>query len=98
MACAFRTPHRIPAKRQNSPCDNLESAALNELVAQVVEQRPFKAWVLGSNPSELTIIINGLAAFQRNVPGVLPRGSLPRRRGRRAAFRQIAVSRYSCAL
>jgi len=29
---------------------------------------------------------------------VLPRGSLPRRRGRRAAFRQIAVSRYSCAL
>ena len=25
-----------------------------ELVAQQVEQRPFKAWVLGSNPSELT--------------------------------------------
>ena len=27
---------------------------MNELVAQLVEQRPFKAWVLGSNPSELT--------------------------------------------
>ena len=42
-------------ERQNPPCDNLESAALNELVAQLVEQRPFKAWVLGSSPSELTI-------------------------------------------
>ena len=27
---------------------------MNELVAQLVEQRPFKAWVLGSSPSELT--------------------------------------------
>ena len=27
-----------------------------ELVAQLVEQRPFKAWVLGSIPSELTIL------------------------------------------
>jgi hypothetical protein len=27
-----------------------------ELVAQLVEQRPFKAWVLGSNPSELTTL------------------------------------------
>src|SRR6185437_16937420 len=27
---------------------------LSELVAQLVEQRPFKAWVLGSNPSGLT--------------------------------------------
>ena len=35
-------------------CDNLELAVLNELVAQLVEQRPFKAWVLGSSPSELT--------------------------------------------
>ena len=34
---------------------NFEGAALNELVAQLVEQRPFKAWVLGSSPSELTI-------------------------------------------
>ena len=29
-------------------------SGLNELVAQVVEQRTFNAWVLGSNPSELT--------------------------------------------
>jgi hypothetical protein len=35
-------------------CVSFERAALNELVAQLVEQRPFKAWVLGSNPSELT--------------------------------------------
>ena len=61
-------PHRLPAKRQNRPCDKLESAALNELVAQVVEQRPFKAWVLGSNPSELTILINGPAAFSEKCP------------------------------
>src|SRR5580692_9030901 len=33
---------------------NFEVAVLNELVAQLVEQRPFKAWVLGSSPSELT--------------------------------------------
>ena len=54
--------HSIPrpgAARQkrrepNTPCDNLEEAALFELVAQLVEQRPFKAWVLGSIPSELT--------------------------------------------
>ena len=60
--------HRIPAKRQNRPCDKLKSAVLNELVAQVVEQRPFKAWVLGSNPSELTILINGLAASSERCP------------------------------
>ena len=34
-------PHRLPAKRQNRPCGKLKSAALNELVAQQVEQRPF---------------------------------------------------------
>src|SRR5208282_2055606 len=28
--------------------------ALGEPVAQLVEQRPFKPWVLGSNPSRLT--------------------------------------------
>ena len=44
-------------KRQIPYCDNLNLAVLNELVAQLVEQRPFKAWVLGSNPSELTIVI-----------------------------------------
>ena len=42
-------------KRRDAPCGSFEVAVLNELVAQVVEQRPFKAWVLGSNPSELTI-------------------------------------------
>jgi hypothetical protein len=30
-------------------------------VAQLVEQRPFKAWVAGSNPAALTIRINSLA-------------------------------------
>ena len=40
--------------QRNSGCDNLKRAALSELVAQLVEQRPFKAWVLGSIPSELT--------------------------------------------
>ena len=43
-------------------CGSFEEAAWNELVAQLVEQRPFKAWVLGSSPSELTILkMNGLA-------------------------------------
>ena len=40
--------------RANSCCGSLEEAALNELVAQLVEQRPFKAWVVGSIPTELT--------------------------------------------
>jgi hypothetical protein len=40
--------------RANSCCGSLEQAALNELVAQLVEQRPFKAWVVGSIPTELT--------------------------------------------
>jgi hypothetical protein len=35
-------------------CGNFETAALYELVAQLVEHRPFKALVLGSSPSELT--------------------------------------------
>ena len=42
--------------RQSAPCGSLDKAVLNELVAQLVEQRPFKAWVLGSSPSELTIL------------------------------------------
>ena len=40
--------------RHDSCCGSLKIAALSELVAQLVEQRPFKAWVLGSIPSELT--------------------------------------------
>ena len=55
-----RTP--LPARlkalarpgRLNVRCGNLEEAALNELVAQLVEQRPFKAWVVRSNRTELT--------------------------------------------
>ncbi len=40
--------------RVNSCCGSLKEAVLNELVAQLVEQRPFKAWVVGSIPTELT--------------------------------------------
>ena len=41
-------------RRSNLCCGSLESAALNELVAQLVEQRPFKAWVVRSSRTELT--------------------------------------------
>jgi hypothetical protein len=34
-------------------------------VAQLVEQRPFKAWVLGSNPSRVTF--HAIAAHMANV-------------------------------
>ena len=47
------------------------AAFASELVAQLVEQRPFKAWVLGSNPSELTTQNQSLPA--RRV-GILERG------------------------
>jgi hypothetical protein len=43
-------------ERQDHRCVSLELAALNELVAQLVEQRPFKAWVQGSSPCGLTKI------------------------------------------
>ena len=52
-----REPRSSRLTRPRSPLPayaSFELAALNELVAQLVEQRPFKAWVLGSNPSELT--------------------------------------------
>ena len=54
------SPHPQVLRRRSY--GSFEEAALNELVAQLVEQRPFKAWVLGSSPSELTIsfIIKGL--------------------------------------
>src|ERR1035441_9632195 len=42
-------------EQQDHRCVSLELAALNELVAQLVEQRPFKAWVVRSNRTELTI-------------------------------------------
>jgi hypothetical protein len=42
---------------------------LHELVAQLVEQRPFKAWVLGSSPSELTTFnISGWHYLVRAAP------------------------------
>jgi hypothetical protein len=34
-------PRRSLPRQQHNPCVSLESAALNELVAQLVEQRPF---------------------------------------------------------
>ena len=49
----FRTTFGA-SERLKPSYGSFELAALNELVAQLVEQRPFKAWVLGSNPSELT--------------------------------------------
>jgi hypothetical protein len=42
-----------------------------ELVAQLVEQRPFKAWVLGSSPSELTT--QPQSAIHGTNPGVRPK-------------------------
>ncbi len=51
-AIALVTP--VGAGRLNSGCGSFEEAALNELVAQLVEQRPFKAWVVRSNRTELT--------------------------------------------
>jgi hypothetical protein len=36
------------------PYGSFESSGLSELVAQLVEQRPFKAWVVRSNRTELT--------------------------------------------
>ena len=50
----IRPGNLMAPTREKPPCDNFESAVLNELVAQLVEQRPFKAWVLGPSPSELT--------------------------------------------
>ena len=56
-----------------SRCVNLESAALNELVAQLVEHRPFKALVLGSSPSELTIPFEWFTVITgRNTSPVFP--------------------------
>ncbi len=52
---AVQSSGRGARKRQYSSCVSLEIAALNELVAQLVEQRPFKAWVVRSNRTELTI-------------------------------------------
>ena len=56
-------PAAEPCERQGGACVSFEEAALNELVAQLVEQRPFKAWVVRSSRTELTILSDGSAAF-----------------------------------
>ena len=40
----------------------------SEPVAQLVEQRPFKAWVLGSSPSGLTIVIPNWLSLHVSLP------------------------------
>ena len=65
---AFHARSRsAPGRMSFLPYGSLELAALNELVAQLVEQRPFKAWVLGSIPSELTtrLASSWFPAFRR---------------------------------
>ena len=55
-------------ERQARACVSFEEAALNELVAQLVEQRPFKAWVVRSSRTELTILFDGSAANSKKTP------------------------------
>ena len=66
--------------RVNSRCGSLKEAALSELVAQLVEQRPFKAWVVGSIPTELTTqaanslpLISSEHGDAVSVPSLVPR-------------------------
>ena len=58
-------PGRAGIGQERGGCGNFEEAAFYEFVAQLVEQRPFKAWVLGSSPSELTRFVG------RNFPSYL---------------------------
>ena len=44
----------VVGRKMGDPVLPLYLEGLWELVAQLVEQRTFNAWVLGSNPSELT--------------------------------------------
>lgn len=37
-------------------CTAFEIKCWKDPIAQLVEQRPFKAWALGSNPSRITIV------------------------------------------
>src|SRR6266567_6473155 len=48
----------------------------DELVAQLVEQRPFKAWVLGSSPSELTTPPGPHIFLLSEVVGASARGAV----------------------
>jgi hypothetical protein len=61
-------------RRQSRLYDNFDVAAFCELVAQLVEQRPFKAWVLGSSPSGLT---TPFGRFPLLVDGYLPDEPIP---------------------
>ena len=50
---------------------SLPDCAGREPVAQLVEQRPFKAWVLGSSPSGLTIYFDGFSPSGAGIPAHL---------------------------
>ena len=64
-SCGRRGELRYPVQREDT-CVSFERAALNELVAQLVEQRPFKAWVVRSNRTELTILWPRSAVSSKN--------------------------------
>ena len=53
VAHLLNVPERWSCSLSNEAKTRYDS--LSEPVAQSVEQRPFKAWVLGSSPSRLTI-------------------------------------------
>src|SRR5579862_9670401 len=64
--------------------DSVQEVESRELVAQLVEQRPFKAWVLGSNPSGLTTHLwlsscRPIALLRRRSRGELRRAYRPTR-------------------
>jgi hypothetical protein len=82
------SPHPQVLRRRSY--GSFEEAALNELVAQLVEQRPFKAWVLGSSPSELT------TPSGRNVPNTPHSLRASGMRQRRTGRRRTCRSRHQC--
>ena len=86
--CAFR------GMRPSSPCGSLKVVVMDELVAQQVEQRPFKAWVLGSSPSELTTAARSLDCYR--FPSRISRIGLgcAYRRGQKCSS---ALARSRCA-
>jgi hypothetical protein len=52
--CADRCPLHAPARHRKTSGQSVLDWKTVGRVAQVVEQRPFKAWVAGSNPAALT--------------------------------------------
>src|SRR3954468_20359840 len=74
---SYLSPSRIPRRK---------NAREPEPVAQLVEQRPFKAWVVGSNPPWLT---TPLRIFDIDPYG--PLAALPVDPGLRAADRAVAA-------